>query len=66
MSSCVGGLFNLFVRLAGGDRSVLRDAPGAMQAARIEDRRAAGPPHLRQPAIRHAGEDLQPHSPRSP
>lgn len=54
------------MRLAGGDRSVLRDAPGAMQAARIEDRRAAGPPHLRQPAIRHAGEDLQPHSPRSP
>lgn len=36
---------------AGGDRSVLRASAREMQAARIQDRRAARPPHLRQPAV---------------
>lgn len=65
---CVRVRVDLFscVCLAGGDRSVLRDAPGEMQAARIEDSGAGRPSHLCQPAVRHAGEDLQPYATWSP
>lgn len=45
---------------------MLRDAAGEMQAAGVKDRRAGRPPHLRQPAVRHAGQDLQPDSSWSP
>lgn len=54
------------VCLVGGDWGVLWTAPGEMQAAWIKDRRAAGPADLRQPALRHAGKDLQPYSTRRP
>ena len=50
----------------GGDWGVLWDAPGALQEAGLQDLRAAGPAHLRQPALRHAGQDLQPYPPRGP
>lgn len=51
---------------AGGDRSLLRDAAGEVQAARLQDCRAARPAHLRQPAVRHAGQNLHADSTWSP
>lgn len=45
---------------------MLRDAAGEMQASGVKDRRAGRPAHLRQPAVRHAGQDLQPDSSWSP